>query len=319
MRNMGSAATNGMQKEQLRKPTQKEQWPRETLAWRRRFAPAQPAGGTLVFDARRDENVLDTRPSAGEADSGESTVAPYPLAAVREALGEPNASHAAGVVCWLFRFDSTPLHDGYTSRMWKEVRQSSNAHAEGAVNVKTHKGEAPAASLGARVGTTGVGEPSPRDAGNGVTEADPACASGYLGVTSLPERADSKAHKLRARARSSVPRGISSTLSSTYLQRGIWLRALLIANRFRVIRTVDVAVRCFPERAYKASLTAAQRAVRGLVKADLLRRYRTDRFQTVYGLTQRGVECPRRSKFEPPCRPKFEPGLEADFLMVGCA
>lgn len=74
------------------------------------------------------------------------------------------------------------------------------------------------------------------------------------------------------------------------LRDAIRLSTLSLANRFRVIRTVDVAVRCFPERDYKAALTAAQRAMRGLVKADLLRRYRTDRFQTVYGLTQRGAD-----------------------------
>ncbi len=62
-----------------------------------------------------------------------------------------------------------------------------------------------------------------------------------------------------------------------------------MADRFRVIRTVDLAVACFPERDFKAALTAAQRAMRGLVKASLLRRYRTDRFQTVYGLTQHGA------------------------------
>nr|WP_315235531.1 hypothetical protein [uncultured Albidiferax sp.] len=57
-----------------------------------------------------------------------------------------------------------------------------------------------------------------------------------------------------------------------------------------MIRTIDVAVCCFAERPYKAALTAAQRAMRGMVKAELLRRYRTDRFQTVYGLTQKGVD-----------------------------
>lgn len=87
-----------------------------------------------------------------------------------------------------------------------------------------------------------------------------------------------------------VARGLAATISSTLLQQGIWLRALLTANRFRVIRTIDVAVCCFPERGFKAALTAAQRAMRGMVKADLLRRYRTDRFQTVYGLTQKGVD-----------------------------
>lgn len=66
--------------------------------------------------------------------------------------------------------------------------------------------------------------------------------------------------------------------------------ALGLASRFRVIRTIDVAVGCFAERPFKAALTAAQRAMRGMVKDDLLRRYRTDRFQTVYGLTGKGAE-----------------------------
>ena len=79
-------------------------------------------------------------------------------------------------------------------------------------------------------------------------------------------------------------------MSSLALRDAIYERSLLLANRFRVIRTIDIAAYCFPERPFKAALTAAQRAVRGLVKSDLLRRYRTDRFQTVYGLTQRGVD-----------------------------
>ena len=29
-------------------------------------------------------------------------------------------------------------------------------------------------------------------------------------------------------------------------------------------------------------------------------------------------ECRRRSKSEPPCRPNIEPGVEADFELVGC-
>jgi len=73
------------------------------------------------------------------------------------------------------------------------------------------------------------------------------------------------------------------------LQERIWRRSLSLANRFRVIRTLDIAAHCFPERGFKAALTAAQRAVRGMVKAQLLRRYKTDRHMTVYGLTQRGA------------------------------
>jgi hypothetical protein len=87
-----------------------------------------------------------------------------------------------------------------------------------------------------------------------------------------------------------VNRGLSQDISTTQLRNVIWVKSLLIANRFRVIRTLDVAVACFAERPFKAALTAAQRATRGMVKAGLLRRYRTNRFQTVYGLTQAGVD-----------------------------
>ena len=90
--------------------------------------------------------------------------------------------------------------------------------------------------------------------------------------------------------KSPPPRGATAHMSSLALREAIYLRALLLTNRFRVIRTIDIAAFCFPERPFKAALTAAQRAVRGLVKAALLRRYRTDRLQTVYGLTQRGVD-----------------------------
>ena len=87
-----------------------------------------------------------------------------------------------------------------------------------------------------------------------------------------------------------VPRGLTAQLSTLALQDRIWARSLLLVDRFRVIGTIDIAVHCFAERPFKAALSAAQRAVRGMVKAKLLARYRTDRFMTVYGLTQRGVE-----------------------------
>lgn len=87
-----------------------------------------------------------------------------------------------------------------------------------------------------------------------------------------------------------VVRGMTAQVHSNDLQERIRIRALTLANRFRVIRTIDVAVACFAERPFKAALTAAQRAMRGLVKDSLLRRYRTDRYQTVYGITGKGVE-----------------------------
>ena len=31
-----------------------------------------------------------------------------------------------------------------------------------------------------------------------------------------------------------------------------------------------------------------------------------------------GIDCPRRSKFEPPCRPNSEPVINADRMRVGC-
>ena len=34
--------------------------------------------------------------------------------------------------------------------------------------------------------------------------------------------------------------------------------------------------------------------------------------------TVRGEGCRRRSKFEPPCRPNIEPGVEADLERFGC-
>lgn len=100
-------------------------------------------------------------------------------------------------------------------------------------------------------------------------------------------RVDTKGNANAARH---VSRGLSAQVPTNALRSAIWRRTLTLANRFRVIRTVDIAVACFPEREYKAALTGAQRAMRGMVRASLLKRYRTDRFQTVYGLTQRGAE-----------------------------
>lgn len=91
------------------------------------------------------------------------------------------------------------------------------------------------------------------------------------------------------RGRAKVARGLSESVATLRLRDAIWRRALSLADRFRVIRTLDVATSCFPERPFRSSLVAAQRAVRGMVKAKLLRRYRTERFQTVYGLTALGA------------------------------
>ncbi|WP_432258035.1 replication-relaxation family protein [Cupriavidus sp. TMH.W2] len=111
------------------------------------------------------------------------------------------------------------------------------------------------------------------------TSAAPAVAQSSAHSVSLPE----------PRASRRQDRGLTAVVHPTVLQRDIWLRALSTLNRFRVIRAIDIAVACFPERPFKAALTAAQRAMRGLAKAKFVRRYRTNRFQHIYGLTTRGA------------------------------
>ena len=121
------------------------------------------------------------------------------------------------------------------------------------------------------------------DAHTGTTDAQEAAS---LSPKSGAENTDGSTQTPQKK----VSRGLSKEIPTTILQTLICERALLLANRFRVIRTIDVAVACFAERPFKAALTAAQRAMRGMVKGKLLKRYRTDRFQTVYGLTQKGVD-----------------------------
>ncbi|QUN27728.1 hypothetical protein KB879_27335 [Cupriavidus sp. KK10] len=112
-----------------------------------------------------------------------------------------------------------------------------------------------------------------------VTPADDAETAGSV----------SARHTAGKRGRQSVDRGLAATIPTNYLRQAIHLRALSIANRFRIIRTIDVALHCFPERPFKAALTAAQNAMRKLKKEKLLLHYRTDRFQHVYGLTVAGA------------------------------
>ncbi len=151
----------------------------------------------------------------------------------------------------------------------------------------------PNANCGAPADTTEASARCPSDANASTIVAT------KTGVTAVTHHSDKLAPTapdtaLRSYAHSATKspphRGATVHMSSLALRDAIYLRALLLANRFRVIRTIDIAAYCFPERPFKAALTAAQRAVRGLVKTQLLRRYRTDRFQTVYGLTQRGVD-----------------------------
>lgn len=162
------------------------------------------------------------------------------------------------------------------------------------MNMKTTQREPSPAPRGTQTPSTGSQDIHPCDTPTDVTVDTKA---GKLANITVVVKADrpQKTSSLTPCTDATIPthkvaRGLAATISTTKLKQTIWLRALLTANRFRVIRTIDVAVCCFAERPYKAALTAAQRAMRGLVKADQLKRYRTDRFQTVYGLSQKGVD-----------------------------
>ena len=121
----------------------------------------------------------------------------------------------------------------------------------------------------------------------GTTEgAAPASCGAEEGAHEVQAEASLCAGRGRPRA---VSRGLTQEFSTSELHHANRLRALVILERFRVIRTIDVAVACFAERPFKAALTAAQRVTRSLVKEQLIRRYKTERFQTVYGLTARGA------------------------------
>lgn len=142
--------------------------------------------------------------------------------------------------------------------------------------------------------TPGTPPPASRDACSRITDGTDASVTAVTrnGVTDpagTPGTVVTPLHGYDDQRQRAPSRGLTAQASSLQLRDVIYERSLLLADRFRVIRTIDVAALCFPERPFKAALTAAQRAVRGMVKRGLLRRYRTDRFQTVYGLTQPGV------------------------------
>ena len=138
---------------------------------------------------------------------------------------------------------------------------------------------------------------------NDITPADAPVGAGNSNpvtnerTTEAPQQADSPPTQDTSTKHRAVSRGLAASISTKLLKDRIWTGALLMANRFRVIRTIDVAM-LFPERNFKASLTAAQRAVRGLVKAQLLKRYRSDRFQHYCGISKRGVDWLEEAGFE---------------------
>ncbi len=75
----GSAGTRRHAGRTVAQAVRRHILPRKKRLGRRRFAPAQPGSEYSRFDGRRDGNVADTRPRAGEVFTGGRTVAPCPV------------------------------------------------------------------------------------------------------------------------------------------------------------------------------------------------------------------------------------------------
>lgn len=73
------------------------------------------------------------------------------------------------------------------------------------------------------------------------------------------------------------------------------VRALRLMNRFRQLRAIDLAAGLFPEREFKAALSAAQRLIKGLVAHRMLLRYRSLSGQTYYALGEAGARWLRQN------------------------
>jgi hypothetical protein len=73
------------------------------------------------------------------------------------------------------------------------------------------------------------------------------------------------------------------------------MRALRLVNRFRQLRAIDLAAGLFPEREFKAALSAAQRLTKGLVALKMLLRYRSLSGQTYYALGEAGARWLRQN------------------------
>jgi len=146
---------------------------------------------------------------------------------------------------------------------------------------------APTGSTAARDAGGAVAPPALRDAF--ATVASPAALRSSAAAETVTVASRHREAGRASRQRTHVDRGLTTVAAPLALKDRIQFRALEAANRFGVIRTFDIAACCFPERPFKAALTAAQRAMRGLVKSGLLKRYRTDRQQHVYGLTRAGA------------------------------
>lgn len=93
-----------------------------------------------------------------------------------------------------------------------------------------------------------------------------------------------------SKPRPPVNPGLTRFVNAERLQWKIEFRALDCVNRFRYVRTIDIAIDCFAERPYLAARQAARRAMTRLRKAGYLKKFRTKRHHTIYALTEAGAK-----------------------------
>ncbi|MYM23215.1 hypothetical protein GTP46_11215 [Duganella sp. FT135W] len=73
------------------------------------------------------------------------------------------------------------------------------------------------------------------------------------------------------------------------LHEQIELEALFCFNRFRFVRTIDIAAHCFSERAFNPAQQAAWRAINNLLERKYVLKYLSEHKQTFYAMTDAGA------------------------------
>lgn len=116
-------------------------------------------------------------------------------------------------------------------------------------------------------------------------------------VGMAPRVVDGTKPAIEANGLATVPRRVESRRDlpgPRALQLQHRVRALRLMNRFRQLRAIDLAAGLFPEREFKAALSAAQRLIKGLVAHRMLLRYRSLSGQTYYALGEAGARWLRQ-------------------------
>ncbi|MEV4780129.1 hypothetical protein [Burkholderia sp. LMU1-1-1.1] len=71
------------------------------------------------------------------------------------------------------------------------------------------------------------------------------------------------------------------------------IETLRCFERFRIIRTLDVATNCFAERPYTAAQKAARRSLTLLLRRGAIKKFLSEHHQTFYAMTSIGAACLR--------------------------